>query len=166
MQPDDAVHLGGEALVVGGDQRGAAFAAHQVQELGEDGVGGVLVEIAGRLVGEHQRRLVGERAGDRDALLLAARQLGRAMLEPLAKAERAEQLLGALTGRLRLGAADELREDDIFGRVELGQQVVELVDEAEQVAAKPRAALVVELAASSPCSRIEPSNPPSSRPTA
>src|SRR4029079_2388270 len=37
-----------------------------------------------------------------------------------------------------------LRKDDILDCVELGQQVVELVDEAEQVAAEARAALVVE----------------------
>ena len=96
MQPHDAVHLRGDALVVSRDQRRAALAAHEAEELGEDDVGGVLVEIAGRLVGQHQRRLVGERAGDGDALLLAARQLRRAMIEPLGKPERAEQLLGAL----------------------------------------------------------------------
>ena len=42
------------------------------------------VEIAGRLVGEHNRRIVEERARDRDALLLASRQqrvaIARALL--------------------------------------------------------------------------------------
>jgi hypothetical protein len=33
------------------------------------------VQVAGRLVGEHDRRVVGEGAGERHALLLAARQL-------------------------------------------------------------------------------------------
>ena len=115
VQPHDAVHLGREPLVVGRDQRRAALAAHQVEELGEDGVGGMLVEVAGGLVGEDQRRLVGERAGDRDALLLAARELRRPMVEPLGKAERAEQLPArARVRRLGLGAADELRQDDIL----------------------------------------------------
>ena len=102
-------------LIVGRDQRRAAFAAHQVQEFGEDDVGGVLVEIAGRLVGEHQRRLVGERAGDRDALLLAARQLRRAMVEPLRRG-RACRATARRASRAasRLGAADELRQDDIL----------------------------------------------------
>ena len=36
------------------------------------------VEVAGRLVGEHDRRLRDQRPRDRDALLLAARELGRA----------------------------------------------------------------------------------------
>ena len=88
MQPQHPVHLGGDALIVGGDEGGAAFAADQLQEFGEDDVGGSLVEVAGGLVGQDQRRLVGERAGDGDALLLAARELGRAMVEPLGEAER------------------------------------------------------------------------------
>ena len=36
---------------------------------------GLRVEVAGRLVGEQDRRVVDERARDRDALALAARQL-------------------------------------------------------------------------------------------
>lgn len=72
MQPDYAVHLRSESLIVGCHERSAALSADEVEELSEHRVGGVLVEVAGRLVGEHQRRLVGERAGDRDALLLTA----------------------------------------------------------------------------------------------
>ena len=45
---------------------------------------------------------------------------------------------------LRVGAPDELRQDDILPRVELGQQMVELVDEAEQLAAEPGTPFVVE----------------------
>ena len=40
-------------------------------------VGGARVEIAGRLVGEQDARRVGDRARDRDALLLAAGQFRR-----------------------------------------------------------------------------------------
>ena len=69
------VHTRGEAFVVGCDERGRTFAADQRDEFGEDLVSGGFVEVAGGFVGEDQRRSVGERAGDRDALLLAARQL-------------------------------------------------------------------------------------------
>jgi hypothetical protein len=88
MEAQDAVHLGGDPLIVGRDQRGTAFAAHQIEEFAEHDIGGGFVEVAGRLVGEDQRWLVGERAGDGDALLLAARQLGGPVLEALAEAER------------------------------------------------------------------------------
>ena len=46
------------------------------------------VEIAGRLVGEQQVRLVRQRARDRHALLLAAGELARAVLLPSAEADR------------------------------------------------------------------------------
>ena len=41
------------------------------------------VEVAGRLVGQHDRRVVGERARDGDALLLAARELRRIVVRAI-----------------------------------------------------------------------------------
>ena len=64
-----------------GDERRTAFAAHQFEELFENLVAGRLVEIAGRLVRQHQLGPVGQPACDRDALLLAARKLAGTMLE-------------------------------------------------------------------------------------
>ena len=59
--------------------------------------GGLGVEVAGRLVGEHHGGARDQRAGDGDALLLAARQLRRPVREAVAEAdgvdERAEPLL-------------------------------------------------------------------------
>ena len=46
-------------------------------------VGGI--EIACRLVGKQNRRIVGQRARDRDPLLLAARQLGRIVVAAIVK---------------------------------------------------------------------------------
>ena len=66
--------------------------------------GGVLVEIAGRLVGEQQRRAHDQRARDRDALLLAARQHARPVLEALAPA------------RLAPGAASRAARHSACGR--------------------------------------------------
>ena len=74
----------------------------RLQEFGEDDVGGRLVEIAGGLVGEDQSGPVGERAGDGDALLLAAGKLARAVGQAVGEAERAEQRFGPLP---RLGGA-------------------------------------------------------------
>ena len=50
------------------------------------------VEVAGRLVGQHDRRIVGERARDRDALLLAARQLRRIVMRAIGQPNLVEQL--------------------------------------------------------------------------
>ena len=57
-------------------------ASHERQEL----AAGRAVEVAGRLVGEDDRRPAGERAGDGDALLLTARQLARPVRQPVARA--------------------------------------------------------------------------------
>jgi hypothetical protein len=60
-------------------QRGFSRLTHLQQQI-EDvlTVGGV--EISSRLVGEDERRVVGQRPGDRDPLLLAARQLRRIVM--------------------------------------------------------------------------------------
>ena len=50
---------------------------------------GARVQRAGRLVGEHDLRLGDERARDRDALLLAARQLRGPVARPVAEADAA-----------------------------------------------------------------------------
>ena len=107
VEAKHAVHLRGDPFVVGGDQRGTAFLADQAEELGENDVGGVLVEVAGRLVGKDEGRPVGKRAGDGDALLLAARQLARPVGQPLGQAEKAEQGFGPGL-RLGPGRAEEL----------------------------------------------------------
>ena len=72
------VHARGEVQVVGRDERGEPRGAHDGDQRLEDVAGRVRVEVAGRLVGEQQARRVGDRAGDGDPLLLAARQFGRA----------------------------------------------------------------------------------------
>ena len=49
------------------------------------------VEVAGRLVGEQEGRLGDQRPGDGHPLLLAAGQLGRLVVEPVAEAEPLER---------------------------------------------------------------------------
>src|SRR4029450_12007496 len=66
------------------------------------------------------------------------------MLLTLRKAELAEQFLGARPCRCLFRAMDDLRQKHILQRVEVGQQVMELVDKAEGVAAKRGAAIIVE----------------------
>ena len=74
--------------------------------------------------------LVGERASDRDALLLAAGKLRRPVVPALGKPERAEQLLGPRLGPAARQPEDELRQHDVLQRREFRQEVVKLIDEA------------------------------------
>ena len=50
------------------------------------------IEIAGRLVREHELRIVDERARDRDPLLLAARQLLGQRIHPVLQADPLQHL--------------------------------------------------------------------------
>jgi hypothetical protein len=61
---------------------------------------------------------------------------------------------------------DELRQHDIFRRVEIGQQVVELIDEAELIAAHPSAPGRIELRRLFASNPDRTAKPPSSSPTA
>ena len=86
----------GDIHIVGGDDDGEPGGAHQLRQRVEHVLGGVRVEIAGRLVGQQNPRRIGNRARDRDALLLAARELRRPVREALLEAEIGEQIGRAL----------------------------------------------------------------------
>ena len=94
-------------------------------------LGGVLVEVAGRLVREQQRGFHDQRARDRDALLLAARQHPRPMLEPLAEPDPRQQARRARLPLRRRPPRDAHRHLGVLERGELRQQVMELEHEAD-----------------------------------
>jgi hypothetical protein len=138
----DAVrHFLHDAQVVGDEeQRHAVFglqALEQLQDLRLDGD----VERRGRLVGDQQVRLVGQRHGDHHPLALAARQLMRIGVEALGglgNADLVEQLEGAPARRF---ARQPLVQDqhlvdlplDRVQRVERGHGLLE--DHGDAVAA-------------------------------
>ena len=64
---------------------------HQIDDLGP----GRLVEISGRLVSDQDCRVGHKRACERNALLLAARELRRIMVTTLQKSDRLEFRCGA-----------------------------------------------------------------------
>jgi hypothetical protein len=120
---------------VGDEHQRHAAPARQVEHQREHRVGAAAIEVAGRLVGEDAIGRAGERARDRDPLALAARELRRPVLEPRAEAELAERVGGARPRLDRGDAADAQRHGDVVERRELGQEMVELVDEAEMAIA-------------------------------
>ena len=86
-----AAHLVDHLAVVGGDDDGRAGAVDPVDQL-HDPDRGLGVEVAGGLVGQQQRRVVDEGAGDRHALLLAARQLVGVVVELGGEADEAQDV--------------------------------------------------------------------------
>jgi hypothetical protein len=87
-------------------------------------------------VGSSANRTVGRAisARDRDALLLAARQLGRLVVAPLAQPHALEQRVDVLRPRLR--ARNRERQRDVLLSRQRRQQVERLEDEADLAAAQ------------------------------
>ena len=121
---------GGEVAVVRdhGDRRATGV---QLVEQGEDRGTGRAVEVAGRLVGEHDRLPADQGAGDRDALALAAGELCRPRREPVAEPDRCEHSRCLLTPlRDRDAGIEQSIGDVLQGGCVLGEEEL-LEDEAD-----------------------------------
>ena len=81
----------GKQRIVGHDDDGRAVGVDAIEEIG-DLLARRLVELAGRLVREQERRPVRERARNRDALHLATGQLRREVIDAAGKADILEKL--------------------------------------------------------------------------
>ena len=101
---DDAIGVGDQVEVVRHHDDSQPVVAVQVAEQLDDLAAGVGVEVAGRLVGEQDARPVDQGPGDGGPLHLAAGQLARLVLEPVAQADALEQL-GGRGGAARGAAA-------------------------------------------------------------
>ena len=126
--------LGRVRVVRDHHDRLAVLAVQRLEQV-EDLVAGLAIEVAGRLVAQQQRRIGDDRAGDPDALLLAARQLPRIVPGAVGEPDDLER------GRHVLRAArvfDSFVSSSGSSTFSLGrqhrQQVVELEDEADVAA--------------------------------
>ena len=103
---DDAVGEALEARIVGDDDDGAAVVVASSRSSSITDERGLGVERGGRLVADDDRRVAAERARDRDALLLTAREIGGQVVHRGAEADELEQ-----AARF---AARILRASDLF----------------------------------------------------
>src|SRR5215469_12679341 len=106
-----------------------------------------MVEIAGRLVAEQDFGIVGERADDRDTLLLAAGKPRRAVSGSRAETDAFEQLRRLAAGAASRDAGNHLRQHHVFERRELWQQMMKLIHEPDMRAPEQGPPLVGEAAA-------------------
>ena len=135
--------IDGRVRVVGDHDHRLAELVHGLPQQGEHLVGGLRVEVAGRLVGEHHRRAVDQRARHGDALLLTAGQLGRPVGEPVAEADGVDQLVEPLLVGLLAGERE--RQQDVLLGGQHRHEVEGLEDEPETIAAQARERAVVEV---------------------
>ena len=134
-QLDDPVGDLEHHRVVGRDDRRDALGPDDVPDEQHDPLPGLRVELAGRLVGEQQPRPVRERPGDRDPLLLAARELVRPVLRPLAEADELQQLGHARVALAGIRADEPQRHLDVLGRGQDRDQAERLEHERDRLAA-------------------------------
>lgn len=112
------------------DHRGALFPVEREEEF-EDGASGGGIEVAGGLVGEEDGRAESEGAGEGNALLFAAGELDRVVIEAAVEADAGEEIASAAaTGSVR-GAGEFHREKNVLLGGERRNEVVALEDEAD-----------------------------------
>src|SRR5712692_3954163 len=122
--------------------------ASSLSEAGEqvDHVGARLrVEVAGRLVGKDHAWLVPESPRDRNALLLAAGEVGRKMRQPVGQPDFREQCLGPRAERRPAQVGRSHGRFDVLERGERRDEIELLEDEAERAETQ-----LCELAVSEP----------------
>ena len=129
---DGTVGVGGGHRIVRDHDDGLAKLVDRTLQEAEHFGAGNGVEVAGRLVSEHQLRLGNQRAGDGHALLLATGQFIRSVVQALLQSQGIDEqvepgVVGLVSGE------SQWHEDVLFGG-EHGQQVEALEDEADLVA--------------------------------
>src|SRR2546425_13379570 len=91
------------------------------------------VQVARRFVGQNDRRLVDEGARKCNALLLASRKLGRAMMQAVRQAEQPGDPLEIRMIAVSISACDVLRDQNVRAGVQRGQKVESLEHESDLV---------------------------------
>jgi len=91
----------GDVALMRNENDGVA-ALIQIFEQRHDFFAGFGIEISSRFVGQDNRRLVHERARDRHALALTAREFVRFVMNPIAQANIGQNFRRTLFARLRI----------------------------------------------------------------
>lgn len=98
------------------DQRGAVLAVKREQQIGNF-VPGLAIEVTGGFVGKQHIRAAIERTGQRHALLLAAGELRRKVIEAFTQPQLFQQRPGALPAVGGILAAQQPRQLNVLQRV-------------------------------------------------
>jgi hypothetical protein len=124
-------HLAGKAHLMGDEDAGHAFGG-EVLDRHQNLLLRLGIERGGDLVEQHHLGVHRQRAGNRDALLLASRQFARIGRELVGKADLGEQLARArLDLRLVLLEHMDRRHHHVLQRVLVREQIVLLEDDAD-----------------------------------
>ena len=134
------MHARCHAAVVGDDDERRAGGVAKLGEKRQHAVRALPIEIARRLVRQHDGRRCGERARHRHALPFATGELVGSMIRSFGEVYLGEQFPRPRRGGREPRAADQERHGDVLQRGKLRQQVVKLVHEAHALVAQSGAA--------------------------
>ena len=133
----DAMSVGGGFGIVRDHDDGLAEILIELAEQAEDSFGTFGIEVAGGFIGQDDFWLADDGASERHALLFAAGKLRRLVLQAAAQAEQIGDDLEAM--RIESVSVNVLGQSDVVVRVESGEQIKTLKDEADFVAAQQSA---------------------------
>ena len=142
LQHDLPVRKLRQLFVVRDDEEGLLEGVTENEEEVVEFAGVLGVEVAGGLVGEDELGIVHQGASHRDSLLLASGQLGGLMPYPIRKFQEIKKFLGSVERLLPAFPGDERGHGHVLQRRELGQQMVELIDEPDVPVAELRQLVV------------------------
>ena len=111
----------------------------QFEEQCRDRLRGLRIEVAGRLIAQHQTRLPNQGASDRHPLLLTSRQLSGTMIDSRRQADAIDEHPGTREIAVAIAAAgNQRRHEHVLEHGALRQQTVILKDEADFTVAEVR----------------------------
>src|SRR5829696_2265467 len=128
----------------------------QVEDLGA----GSRVQVAGRLVGQQQGRVVDQRASYGHPLVLPAGELGWSMVRPLGEPDPLQDTEGPLASLLPAHACVDHRKLHVLERALSGQEVVALEDEPDEIPAGARQLTAPQTRHVAPVERVGPGRRP------
>src|SRR5690606_22959825 len=141
-EADDAAGAASELGVVRDEHERRLVLLVQADQQIDDARTRLAIQVAGRLVGEQDPRVVRERARDRDALLLAAGQLLWVVVDALAESDALQQRTRTLCQIAIDGARELERDEHVLECSERRDQLERLEHEPRVARAKPCALIV------------------------
>src|SRR5919197_3996166 len=136
-QVDGPVRVGRITRIVRNHTDGGATAVQLAEQL-HHGLAVRRVEVSRWLVGERDEGIASDGAGNGDALLLTAGELGRVVLHPVAHADALERILDALLPLTRRHPTVRQGQLDVLVDREVADEVKGLEDEADLPVADAR----------------------------
>jgi hypothetical protein len=144
MHVQHAIAMCGKLGVMGDKNKRRSALAMAAEQKIDDLMSGGLIEVSGWLVGDYEPGIGSKGAGDRDALLLAARKFGRIMMQTLRQSYGGQLVFGAFERIARTGELE--RNGDVLQRRHGRDQVEGLKHDPDMRAAESRQAVLAEFA--------------------